>query len=222
MAQMRKSLSHWTDALSMMGTLQADSVSLVTQPRATLVDVLLPRSRSWLFDAALVIAFSAFVALTAKVQIPLWPVPLTLQTLGVLFTGAVLGSGRGAPALLLYLAEGAVGLPVFAGGAGLAYMLGPTGGYLISYPIAAGLVGLLAERGWDRKPAWTALAMVFGNLVIYAFGVAWLAVFLGNLGTALMSGMLIFIIGDLIKIALATLALPGGWALARRHRDSSV
>ena len=192
--------------------------SFVTQPR-TLVDVLLPRSRSWLFGAALVVAFSAFVALTARIQIPLWPVPLTLQTLGVLFTGAVLGSRRGALALLLYLAEGAAGLPVFAGGAGLAYMLGPTGGYLVSYPIAAGLVGLLAERGWDRRPAWTMLAMVLGLLVIYSLGVIWLSVYLGDFGTALVQGMLIFVIGDLIKIVIATLALPGGWALARRHRD---
>ncbi len=191
--------------------------SLTTQPRTTLVDVLLSRQRSsWALDAALILAFSVFVALTAKVQIPLWPVPITLQTLAVLLTGAVLGSRRGALSLLLYLAEGAVGLPVFAGGAGLAYVLGPTGGYLISYPIAAGLVGLLAERGWDRRPLWTALAMVLGNLVIYALGVTWLAVLLGDPGTAVVQGMLIFIVGDLIKVALATFALPGGWVLARQ------
>ena len=197
--------------------------SLVTQPR-TLVDVLLPRQqRSWLLDAALVVLFSAFVGLTAQVEIPLWPVPLTLQTLGVLFTGAVLGGRRGALALLLYLAEGAVGLPVFAGGAsGVAYMLGPTGGYLVGFVLAAGLVGWLAERGWDRRLVWTALAMAIGNLVIYALGVAWLAVFLGDPETALVKGMLIFIVGDLIKIAIATMALPGGWALARRRDGRSL
>src|SRR5215217_6863691 len=195
-------------------------MSLVSQPRTTLVDVLLPRrSRSWLFDIVLVVAFSAFVALSARVSIPLWPVPLTLQPLAVLFTGAVLGSRRGALTLLLYLAEGAVGMPVFAGGAGIAYMLGPTGGYLISYPVAAGLVGWLAERGWDRRPAWMVLAMVLGNLVIYALAVVWLSVYLGDLGTALAQGMLIFVVGDLLKIAIATLALPGGWALARRHQN---
>jgi biotin transport system substrate-specific component len=193
--------------------------SLVTQPR-TLVDVLLPRrSRSWLFDVVLVVAFSAFVALSARISIPLWPVPMTLQPLAVLFTGAVLGSRRGASALLLYLAEGAVGLPVFAGGAGVAYMLGPTGGYLVSYPVAAGLVGWLAERGWDRKLVWTAAAMTLGLLVIYALGVAWLAVFLGDLRDALIQGMLIFIPGDLVKIAIAALALPGSWVLANRRRD---
>jgi biotin transport system substrate-specific component len=190
--------------------------SLATQPRVTLVDVLLPRSRSWLFDILMVVVFSAFVALSARVAIPWWPVPMTLQPLAVLFTGAVLGSRRGVLALALYLAEGAVGLPVFAGGAGIAYMLGPTGGYLVSYPVAAGLVGWLAERGWDRKLAWTAAAMTLGLLVIYAFGVVWLVGFLGELWTALVQGMLIFIPGDLVKIAIATLALPGGWALARR------
>jgi biotin transport system substrate-specific component len=196
--------------------------SLVTQPRATLVDVLLPRQRSWVFDVALVVVFSAFVGLTAQVTIPLWPVPLTLTTLGVLFTGAALGSKRGALALLLYLAEGAVGLPVFAGGAsGVAYALGPTGGYLVGFVVAAGIVGLLAERGWDRRPIWTALAMVVGNLIIYVLGVTWLAVFLGDLGTALVQGMLIFVIGDLVKIAVAAFALPGGWALARRRRTEA-
>src|SRR5215211_3265935 len=198
--------------------------SLVSRPHTTLADMLSPRQqRSWLLDVVLVVLFSTFVALTAQVEIPLWPVPLTLQTLGVLFTGAVLGSRRGALALLLYLTEGAVGLPVFAGGAsGVAYMLGPTGGYLVGFVPAAAVVGWLAEHGWDRRPLWTALAMVIGNLVIYALGVTWLAVLLGDLRTALVQGALIFIIGDLIKLVIATITLPGGWALARRHRDTSV
>ena len=192
--------------------------SLVSQPR-TLVDVVLPRSRSWLFDAALVVVFSVVVALAAQIEIPLRPVPITLQTLGVLLAGAMLGSRRGAAALILYLAEGAVGLPVFAGGAsGVAYVLGPTGGYLVGFVVAAGVVGWLAERGWDRRPAWTALAMVLGNLLIYAFGVSWLAVLLGGLRSALVQGALVFVVGDLIKIAVATLVLPGGWALARLRR----
>jgi biotin transport system substrate-specific component len=193
--------------------------SLAGRSHTTLVDVLSPRQqRSWALDAALVVLFSVLVALTAQVEIPLWPVPLTLQTLGVLFTGAVLGSRRGALALLLYLAEGAVGLPVFAGGAsGVGYMLGPTGGYLVGFVVAAGVVGWLAERGWDRRLVWTAVAMVLGNVVIYVFGVAWLAVFLGDLGGALVQGMLLFVVGDLIKIAVATLTLPGGWRLARRQ-----
>ena len=195
--------------------------SLVSRPHTTLADVLSPRQqRSWLLDAVLVVLFSAFVALTAQAEIPLWPVPLTLQTLGVLFTGAVLGSRRGALALLLYLTEGALGLPVFAGGAsGVGYMLGPTGGYLVGFVVAAGVVGRLAQRGWDRRLVWTAVAMVIGNVIIYACGVAWLAVLLGDLWGALIKGMLLFVVGDLIKIAVAALTLPGGWKLARR-RDS--
>ena len=195
--------------------------SLVSRPHTTLSDVLSPRQqRSWLLDAVLVVLFSAFVALTAQVEIPLWPVPLTLQTLGVLFTGAVLGSRRGALALLLYLTEGALGLPVFAGGAsGVGYMLGPTGGYLVGFVVAAGVVGRLAQRGWDRRLVWAAVAMVIGNVIIYACGVAWLAVFLGDLWGALVKGTLLFVVGDLIKIAVAALTLPGGWKLARR-RDS--
>ncbi len=192
--------------------------SLVSRPHTTLADVLSPRQqRSWLLDVVLVVLFSAFVALTAQVEIPLWPVPLTLQTLGVLFTGAVLGSRRGALALLLYLTEGALGLPVFAGGAsGVGYVLGPTGGYLVGFVVAAGVVGRLAQRGWDRRLVWAAVAMVIGNVIIYACGVAWLAVFLGDLWGALVKGMLLFVVGDLIKIAVAALTLPGGWKLAWR------
>ena len=193
-------------------------MSSIAAPPRTLVDVLLPRQRSLLLDAVLVVVFSAFVALTAQVSLPLLPVPLTLQTLGVLFTGAVLGSKRGTLALLLYVAEGGIGLPVFAGGlSGIGVLIGPTGGYLVGFIVAAGIVGLLAERGWDRRLIWAALAMVVGNLVIYAFGVAWLTVIVGDLRTALIQGMLIFIIGDLIKIVVAALALPGGWALAKRR-----
>src|ERR687893_2110175 len=153
-------------------------MSSTAAPGHTLVDVLLPRRRSLVFDAVLVVAFSAFVALMAQVAIPLWPVPLTLQTLAVLLTGAALGSRRGTLALLVYLAEGAVGLPVFAGGAsGVAYMLGPTFGYLVGFVLAAGLVGWLAERGWDRRLGWGALVRGGGNPGVFPFGGARLAGF---------------------------------------------
>jgi biotin transport system substrate-specific component len=107
-------------------------------------------------------------------------------------------------------------LPVFAGGkAGLAVLLGPTGGYLIGFIAAAFVTGWLAERGWDRWPLTTALAMVFGNLVIYLFGVSWLAVFVG-ISKAPLLGMVPFIPGDILKIVLATVALPGAWWVVRR------
>ncbi len=176
-------------------------------------------ARSWVRDAGLVVAFSLLIALTAQIEVPAWPVPFTLQTLGVLLTGAVLGSRRGALSIMLYLVEGAAGLPVFAGGAGGApYLWGPTGGYLVGFVAAAWLVGALAERGWDRRLPLAALAMVLGNVVIYAFGVAWLAVVLGSLQKAIAGGMVPFLVGDLAKIALAAGVLPGAWKLVRRTR----
>ncbi|HEY0605267.1 MAG TPA: biotin transporter BioY [Herpetosiphonaceae bacterium] len=176
------------------------------------------RSRSWLTDAMLIALFSGFVALTAQIEIrlPFTPVPITGQTLGVLLTGAALGSRRGALALMLYLLEGAIGLPVFAGGAaGFARILGPTGGYLLACPLAAGVVGLLAERGWDRRLPLAALAMLIGNLVIYLLGVSWLGFYKGILGdvSMLWAGVYPFLPGDLLKIAIAAIVLPGAWRL---------
>lgn len=193
-------------------------------PQPTLADELLPRgaNRTWLRDVLLILGCTGIVAASARVSIPLpfTPVPVTGQTFGVLFTGALLGSRRGALALLLYLAEGACGLPVFAGGAaGFARFLGPTGGYLISYPLAAGLVGWLAERGWDRRPHGMLGAMVLASVVIFGLGTAWLSLFVGGLVPALVQGVLPFLPGDAVKAALAGVLLPGAWALTgRRNR----
>ena len=192
----------------------------------TLCDALLNQhvtTRVWVYDGVLVALFSAFVALSARIAFPLpfTEVPVTGQTLTVLFTGAALGSRRGALALLLYLVEGAVGLPVFAPSValppGIGRLLGPTGGYLLSYPLASGMVGWLAERNWDRRLWTAALAMLVGNLLIYLVAIPWLTLFTGNLWHAVVKGMVPFIPGDLLKIALAAVALPGGWALVRRH-----
>ena len=198
----------------------------LSQPR-TLSDALLPRhadSRRSMVDAILITLFSGFVALSARISIPLpfTEVPVTGLTLGVLFTGAVLGSRRGALALLLYLIEGAAGLPVFAPSAvlppGIGRLLGPTGGYLIASPLAAAVAGLLEERGWDRRLLWTALAMLIANLLIYVVAIPWLMLFKGSLSLALAQGMLPFIPGDLVKIAVAAGALPGGWMLVHKVR----
>jgi biotin transport system substrate-specific component len=200
------------------------SSSLVRRP--TLSDAVLSRAtrRSWLSDALLIVCFSGFVALTARIEImlPFTPVPITGQTLGVLLTGAALGSRRGSLALLLYLIEGALGLPVFAGGAsGIARIIGPTGGYLLSYPLAAGVVGWLAERGWDRRLPLAMLAMLIGNLIIYLIGVPWLGLYKGILGNVslLWAGVYPFLPGDLLKILIAAGVLPGAWALLRGVRD---
>ncbi len=166
-------------------------------------------------DAVLVLTGSVLIGLMARVAIPLpfTPVPVTGQTFGVLLVGALLGSRRGALSLVLYLLEGIAGLPVFAGGSsGPARLLGPTGGYLLGFVAGAWVTGWLCERGWDRRMLTAALAMLLGNLVIYLFGLPWLAAFVSP-EKALMMGLWPFIPGDLLKLALAALALPTAWRL---------
>ena len=171
-------------------------------------------------SVALVVAFSLLVALAAQVVVPLpWtPVPLTAQTFAVLLTGALLGPRLGALALVAYLVEGASGLPFFVGGAGgLQHFQGATAGYLFAFPAAAFVTGYLAERGWDRRFLTAAAAMAVGSLVILACGWAWLALLLRSAGDAFRLGVAPFVVGDIIKIALAAAALPTGWAILRRR-----
>jgi biotin transport system substrate-specific component len=177
-----------------------------------------PRLSNRTRDILLVLGGSILVAALAQLSIylPFSPVPITGQTLGVLLVGMALGSRRGAASMLAYLAEGALGLPVFAGGsAGLAYMLGPTAGYLAGFVIAAWLVGALAERGFDRSIPRTLLAFALGSAVIYAFGLLGLLRFVPWPGT-LAAGMIPFLIGDAVKAVAAALLLPGAWKLQGR------
>jgi biotin transport system substrate-specific component len=169
-------------------------------------------------DAALVTAGSLLTGILAQaeVRLPWTPVPLTMQPLAVFLVGAALGSRRGALAMLMYLAEGVAGLPFFAGGAaGLAHLLGPTGGYLMGFVPTAFVVGCFAERGWDRTPWRTFLAMLVGSCVLFMCGVARLAQFTGG-ERALALGLYPFIVGDLLKIAVAAGVLPGAWWLLER------
>ncbi|MFH2104544.1 MAG: biotin transporter BioY [Chloroflexota bacterium] len=184
----------------------------------TLSDRLFPASRAWLRDLGLVLAGTLLVALLAQVRIPLpfTPVPITGQTFAVLLVAVALGSHRGAVSLMLYATLGLGGLPVFAGGAsGLAYALGPTGGYLVGFALAAWVVGRLAERGLERtvRTAW--LPFLAGTLVIYLCGAGWLSFVLGSLPQALAVGVLPFLVGDTVKILLAALALPAAWRLVK-------
>lgn len=168
-----------------------------------------------IFDVAAILAGSLFIGLSAQVgvRLPFSPVPITGQTLAVLLVGALLGSRRGALAVVAYLAEGLAGLPVFANGmAGPVYFFGPTGGYLLGFVAAAAITGALAERGWDRRSSTTVAAMLLGDLAIYAFGLAWLLAFVG-LDKVLFLGLFPFIPGDLLKLALAAAVLPSGWRL---------
>jgi biotin transport system substrate-specific component len=176
-----------------------------------------PRMAAWLRDLFLIALGAFLVAALAQVRIPLpfTPVPLTGQTFAVLLVGAALGSVRGAAALALYTTMGALGLPFFAGGAsGLAYMSGPTLGYLIGFVAAAYVVGLLAERGLERSVRTSLVPFLAGTLVIYLFGAGWLAVLFG-IGQAITLGVLPFLVGDALKLLLAALALPVAWKLVK-------
>jgi len=174
------------------------------------------KSNTFLRNATLAIAGSLLIWLSAKIQIPLQPVPMTLQTLAILTIGAAYGWRLGMVTVALYLAEGAAGLPVFAGPvAGYIYMLGGTGGYLVGFLLASGVVGWLAERGFDRNILTTALAMLAGNVVIHGFGVAWLQSFTGW-EKAAMLGSAPFLYGDMIKLALAAAILPGTWFVVNK------
>jgi biotin transport system substrate-specific component len=182
-----------------------------------------PRGRgaSLAFDTALVIVGSLLVAALAQIDVHLTRyVPITGQTLGVLLVGAALGSVRGGLSMGLYLVEGAVGLPFFAGAAsGVPGFAFPTGGYLWGFVIAALLVGYLAQRGWDRSFPSAIGAMFLGELVIFAVGVPWLANAVGlTAEQALAEGLYPFVIGDTIKVLLAAGLLPAAWRLLGRDR----
>lgn len=165
-------------------------------------------------DVALALAGSLLLTLSAKVQVPFYPVPMTMQTLVVLLIGACFGWRLGAATILTYLAEGAAGLSVFTGtpakGIGLAYMVGPTGGYLIGFVAAALVTGFLAERGLTRSVIGALATMLAGAATILAFGFAWLAVLIGA-EKALAFGVLPFLLGDALKVALGAALLPLGW-----------
>ena len=176
-----------------------------------------PRTAAWLRDLLLIVLGALLVATLAQVIIPLpfTPVPITGQTFAILLVGAALGSKRGAASLVLYTLMGTLGLPFFAGGAsGVAYLLGPTLGYLVGFLAAAYLVGLLAERGLERSVRTSLIPFLVGTLVIYTFGAGWLAVQFG-VGKALALGVFPFIVGDAIKLVLAALVLPMAWKLVK-------
>ena len=174
---------------------------------------------NWVRQLALVVAFSLLTALAAQIAIPTpWSdVPLTGQTFAVLLTGALLGSRLGALAMIAYLIEGASGLPFFAaGGSGIARLtVSPWAGYLWAFPVAAFVTGWLAERGWDKRYLKAAAAIALGSLVILLGGMLWRLGFM-SFDQALMSGVVPFLPGDVIKIALAAAVLPSGWAILRR------
>lgn len=207
-------------------------MQLSTALQPTLIATLWPsaeaRSTSGLARmAVLAVVGTALLTLSAKIQVPFWPVPMTMQTFAVLVIGTTYGWQLGGATVLLYLAEGALGLPVFASGGGLAYLVGPTAGYLCGFLAAAMLVGWLAERGWDRSVPATLFAMALGTALIFVPGVAWLSVFLmqakgialsAGISAALANGLTPFLAGAAAKIALAAAVMPYAWVLAGRYK----
>lgn len=204
-------------------------------PRLVLADRVIPRTL--VTDIALVAAGAAFTALLAQVTIPMWPVPITGQTLAVLLVGATLGAARGASSLGLYLVLGLVGLPVYAPQGdgshltGAAAFAAPSFGYIVGFVLSAALVGWLSERTWDRRFFKALATFVGGSVVVFAVALPWLAVVLGGLGVAndplsvLQAGLFPFIVGGIIKAAIAAALLPAAWwgadRLAERRARAS-
>ena len=200
------------------------------QPPATNAAALLWPSQSGRVGASravlLAVAGACLLTISAKVQVP-GPVPMTLQTLAVLGLGAALGLRLALASVALYLAQGALGMPVFANtppvAPGLAYLVGPTGGFLLGFALAAGLVGAAADRGWMRRPVTFAITLAAADLALLGLGWVWLALF-AQVGTgtgigfarAFTAGVQPFLLGESIKVALAALAFPLTYDLLAR------
>lgn len=167
----------------------------------------------------LAIAGTLLLTLSAKTKVMLGPVDISMQTLAVLLIAAAFGMRLGVATLLLYMAEGAMGFPVFQGtpekGIGIAYMLGSTGGYLAGFVVMAAIVGWAADRGWDRHPIKLFNAMLVAEVVMMVMGFAWLALLIGP-EKSWQFGVVPFIVGDLIKVALAASLVPAVWSLLKR------
>jgi biotin transport system substrate-specific component len=170
---------------------------------------------SWITKAMLVVIGTILLTISAKIRVPFYPVPMTMQVFVVLALGLVLGFRLALATVLLYLVEGAAYLPVFAGtperGLGLPYMMGPTGGYLLGYIFAASAVGLLADRGWSRHWAKAIIACLIGLALIYVPGIVWLGTVIGWDKPVLELGFTPFILGDLLKVLIAALGVTGIW-----------
>jgi biotin transport system substrate-specific component len=188
---------------------------------ATLRWAALPRT-GLLTDVLLVLAGAGFVALAAQVsfELPFTPVPITGQTFAVVLVGASLGALLGLASLGLYVFVGALGAPVYAeGNRGWEILTGPTGGYVVGFLAAAALTGWLAQQRWDRRFPTAVAAMLTGNVVIYLFGLPWLAVDQGlGFEETMKLGLAPFVVGDLLKLYLAGALLPLAWRGVERLR----
>jgi biotin transport system substrate-specific component len=184
--------------------------------RNALALTLLP-TRTIARDLGLAAGGAALTAACAQVSVPWQPVPFTLQTLAVTLCGLTMGARIGTMSQVAYIAAGMAGAPVFAGGAaGPQHLFGPTGGYLVAFVAAAGLLGWLAEKGWTRSGWLTAAALAVGNVLILALGATWLSVFTGA-GAAWTLGVAPFVSGAVAKSAVVALCLPQTWRFVREE-----
>ena len=195
-----------------------------TTHNSVLAEVILPLTGQAMRvkQIILVIAGIAALAVAAKIKIPMIPVPMTMGTFAVLSIGAAYGMRLGLVTIIGYMLIGALGFDVFAGSSaetyGITYMMGGTGGYLVGYVLAVLALGYAARRGWDRSIGKMALAMVLGNVLIYVPGLVWLAVLYGTDAPIFTWGLTPFLLGDLVKLALAALLLPSVWCLVGSAR----
>ena len=168
-----------------------------------------------MMSLALVLVGVGILAVSARIQVSFYPVPVTMQTLAVMVIAMAYGSKLGTATLFSYLFAGFIGAPVFAGGAGFAYMADPTGGYLAGFLLAGVVLGALADRGWTRNWQTTAAAMLVGTSIIYLLGVAWLSQLIG-LDKAITFGLVPFIYGDILKLVIAAASVPFMWKLVAK------
>ncbi len=177
-------------------------------------------------NLATVVLGTLLITLCAKINVPVWPVPVTLQGFAIAALAAAFGMRIGVATVGLYLLEGALGLPVFATGGGLVYLVGPTGGFLLGFLAMAAIIGFAADRGASGKPLTMFAAMLAGDAALFAFGFAWLLLMSGNAGwidqnnvvaSAFAGAVAPFIIWDALKMALAALTVTGAWAMFGRR-----
>lgn len=176
----------------------------------TLLGTLAPTAARPLSTVLAVLGGAALIALSSRIQVPMWPVPMTMQTLAVLIVVMGMGARLGTASVASYLAAGAAGLPVFAAGGGLVYLTGPTAGYLLGFLLVAVVVGRLADRGLTRHPLGAFALALLGSALVYLAGATWLSGFIG-IEAALRAGVLPFLPGDLVKSVVAAMMLHGGW-----------
>lgn len=191
-----------------------------TMPASTLAATLWPSRSAGLTRPALLVAGGiCLITLGAKASVPFWPVPLTLQTLAISVVAAAYGFRLGVATVASYLMAGLLGVPVFAGmTTGIAPFMGPTGGFLLGFLLMAAIIGAAADRGWDR--AWPRIlaAMALANVIVFLPGLAWLGTFTGYGARLVATGVTPFVVGTVVKTALAAALMPAAWALVRRIR----